>query len=65
MTQKQLAELMVTTGNTVSNWENGTSNPDVEMVARICEYLNVSPNSSFPLNEHVEVALENLNLTQA
>lgn len=45
MTQDELAEKLFVTRQTVSNYENGKSRPDVEMLARIAEALNTDINS--------------------
>lgn len=41
MTQLQLAEALYVTRQTVSNWENGRSEPDLETLGRIAELLGV------------------------
>ena len=41
MTQLQLAEFLYVTRQTVSNWENGRSEPDLETLGRIAELLGV------------------------
>lgn len=47
--QKELADMLtkkgIHTGNTtICNWENGTSKPDPDTIAVICEILNVDAN---------------------
>lgn len=39
MTQDELAELLYVSRQTVSNYENGKSNPDIDMLVRIAEVL--------------------------
>ena len=45
--QAELAKQLNTTGNTISNWENNVSKPDVDTIEYICGALNVSPNFFF------------------
>jgi len=45
MTQDDLAEKLFVTRQTVSNYETGRSRPDVEMVLRIAEVLEVDANA--------------------
>lgn len=45
MTQDDLAELLFVSRQTVSNYETGKSNPDIEMLVRIAEVLKTDPNS--------------------
>ena len=42
MEQKTLAKLIGTISSTVSNWENGRSRPDIDMLLPICEVFNIS-----------------------
>ena len=42
MEQKTLAELIGVTPNSISNWENGRSRPDINLLPGICEALNIS-----------------------
>lgn len=43
--QAELAKQLNTTGNTISNWENNVSKPDLDMLSYICGILHV--NASF------------------
>lgn len=45
LTQDQLAEKLFVTRQTVSNYETGRSRPDVEMLTKIAEVLNVDANT--------------------
>ena len=45
MTQVQLAEALFVTRQTVSNWENNRSEPDLEMLGRMAELLDVEFSS--------------------
>ena len=42
MTQDQLAEQLHVTRQTVSNWENGKTEPDVDTLTRIAEVFDLS-----------------------
>lgn len=41
-TQEELAEKLDVKQNTISNWENGVSKPDVEMCVKIAKILKCS-----------------------
>ena len=45
LTQEELAEKLFVTRQTVSNYENGKSRPDVDMIVRIGEVLNADANT--------------------
>lgn len=45
LSQEQLAEMLFVTRQTVSNYETGRSRPDVEMLTRIAEVLDVDANT--------------------
>ena len=47
LTQEELAGLLYVTRQTVSNYENGKSRPDVEMIAKIAEVLGCDANTVF------------------
>ena len=49
--QAELAKQLHTTGNTISNWENNVSKPDLDMLAYIFGVLNVK--ASFFLESKV------------
>ena len=40
--QKELAERIGVTGNAVSNWENGRSRPDINLLPSLCDVLEVT-----------------------
>jgi transcriptional regulator with XRE-family HTH domain len=44
MNQKEFAKSIGVGGARVSNWEQGLNRPDVDILAKICEALNVSPS---------------------
>ena len=45
MTQKQVAEKLQISDRTVSKWERGHSNPDIEMLQMLAEALETDPNT--------------------
>ena len=45
LTQEELAEKLFVTRQTVSNYENGKSRPDVDMIVKIGEILNADANT--------------------
>lgn len=45
LTQEELAEKLFVTRQTVSNYENGKSRPDVDMIVRIGEVLDADANT--------------------
>lgn len=49
--QAELAKLLGTTGNTISNWENNVSKPDLDMLSYICGILKVK--ASYFLQAHL------------
>ena len=51
MTQAELAEKLYVSDKTVSKWEKGLSIPDVQMLIKIAEVLEVSINE-LVCNEH-------------
>ncbi len=44
-TQEQLAQKLCVTRNTISNYETGHSNPDIEMLQLLAEALKTDPNT--------------------
>lgn len=44
LTQKQLADLVGAKHNSVSDWENNKTKPDVDMIENICGVLDLEPN---------------------
>lgn len=51
MSQKQLAATLGISNSRVSNWEHGINRPDADMLASICNALNISPSEL--LNVHL------------
>lgn len=42
LTQKQLAEILQTTDDSIYSWEKGRSQPSIETLRKICVALNVT-----------------------
>ncbi len=49
--QKEIAEKLGITGNSVSNWETGRSRPDVNLLPAICSVLNITFYELFDLDD--------------
>ena len=47
ISQKDLAQKLGVSQSAVTNWIKGNNSPDIEMVAKICEVLNISVNELF------------------
>lgn len=61
--QAELAKQLNTTGNTISNWENNVSKPDLDTLSYICGILHV--NASFFLQPSLpedEVSIQELRM---
>lgn len=64
-TQKELADLLGVSDKTVSKWENGNSMPDISLVMKLCEILEISVNEllsgeHLPSEVYTEKAEENI-----
>ena len=55
ITQRELAEQLNKSVNTVANWENGKNSFDVELLPKICKILNVTPNQLCGFEETPEL----------
>ena len=40
--QSDVAKLLGVKSNTISNWENGKSNPDIDSLVELCKIYNIS-----------------------
>ena len=49
MERKALAAALGVTGNAISNWENGRTRPDINLIPHICAALSVSPYQLFDM----------------
>lgn len=54
LSQRQLADKLGTTQQSVSRWINGTTEPDIDDILYICYYLGVDPNELLGFEEFVE-----------
>ena len=55
LTQQQLADQLNVSSKTISNWERGISYPDILIVPRLCETLNISINQLYDVDDIVEI----------
>lgn len=60
MAQKELAALIGVSSARYSNWEQGLHRPDVELLAKLCEALNVSPSEMLD----IQLSEDDLNDTE-
>lgn len=60
--QIELSELIGLSKNAVSNYENGTSNPNVDVLYKIFDVLDVDPN--FLFQDEVSIHKTTLNTTE-
>ena len=42
LTQKELAEILQTTDDSIYSWEKGRSQPSIEAIQKICVYFSVT-----------------------
>lgn len=54
MTQKELAERLNTTQQTISRWLKAVNEPDLETLLQLCLYLDETPNSILGYDEITE-----------
>ncbi len=47
LSQKQLADMIDRSPNTISNWEKGSVTPDADVLEPLCEIFKVNPNQLF------------------
>lgn len=47
LSQSQLGLMLHKSTNSISNWEKGTTSPDVDMLESICKALQVTPNQLY------------------
>ena len=50
LSQKEFAQLLGVSNSRVSNWEQGTNRPDVNILADICELLDTSADELLDIN---------------
>lgn len=51
-TQRELANYLGTTQQTVSRWLTGVNEPNLSTLLKICEFLNDTPNSILGFDEN-------------
>lgn len=61
--QKKLAEILSVAQNTVSNWENGTREPDHETLIKLSEIFNISTDYLLG-NSEIKYPEKNLEILQ-
>lgn len=49
--QKELAKALGITGNSISNWENGRSRPDINLIPGLCRLLHVTLYELFDMDD--------------
>ena len=47
ISQKELADMIERSPNTISNWEKGSVTPDADALWPLCEIFKVTPNQLF------------------
>ena len=47
ISQKELAEMLHVSQSAVTNWIKGKNSPDIEIVAKICEILDITVSQLF------------------
>lgn len=55
LNQKQLALEIKTTQRNISNWENGNSEPDIQMILRMAKFFEVSVDYLLDNNEELNL----------
>ena len=55
-TQEEMANRLGVTTPAVNKWENGNSNPDIELLAPIARLLHISLDSLMTFQEELTVA---------
>lgn len=58
MTQKDLANLVGTTQQTISRWLQGINEPDLATLLEVCLYLDESPNAILGFDDITEETLK-------
>lgn len=51
LTQKQLAEVIKTTDDSIYSWEKGRSQPSIELLFKLCKALDVSADYLLGLSD--------------
>lgn len=58
-TQKELAETLKTTDDSIFSWEKGRSQPSIEMIRRMCKYFEVSADYLLGLEDETGTKIYN------
>jgi transcriptional regulator with XRE-family HTH domain len=58
ISQKELADKLNVTQSAVTNWIKGKNSPDIEIVATICEVLNISVIDLFGTSNIQQTSLD-------
>lgn len=51
LTQKQLAQALQTTDDSIYSWERGRSQPSIEMIRKICLYFHIESDYLLGLSD--------------
>ena len=51
LTQKQLAEILQTTDDSIFSWEKGRSQPSIETIRKLCLFFGVSSDYLLGLSD--------------
>ena len=54
ITQKELAERLGVSQAAVTNWVKGKNSPDIDVLADICEFLNITVSNLLGIDESVK-----------
>ena len=60
--QAELAKQLHTTGNTISNWENNVSKPDLDTLSHFCRILNVQAAYFLETKNQEDLSLTEYNM---
>ena len=58
-TQKELANILGTTDDSIYSWEKGRSQPDIKMIRKLCIFFGVSADYLLGLEDNVYTDVEN------
>ena len=52
LTQKQVAEAIKITASTYANYEQGTREPNIDIIIKLCKFFNTTPNYLLGFEEY-------------
>ncbi|MFS0821912.1 helix-turn-helix domain-containing protein [Bacillus sp. 1P02SD] len=58
LTQKEFADLLFVSDSAVSKWERGLSYPDITLISRICEVLNITEHEFVTASDDISAREE-------